>query len=430
MTPAAPSRPEPTSDPGTVSDTLPGQLSRRTPRRTPRTTAGRTVAGAAAAVGVVLLVWQLVGVIGHVSSSYLLDVGVFRDAGRAVVEGGGLYGEDFDSRSGFAFIYPPLAAALFVPLTWFDENLMEALWTATSLVAAWGVLAMVADRLRLWRPLLVALPMLGFALCLEPLQTHLMYGQINVFLVLLVTADLLGYTPRWLRGAGVGLAAGIKITPAAYALVFLVSRRWGDLARSAGTFFVTVALGWAMRPAESLFFWTEVFFNGDRGGPPDYEANQALTGLISRAGVDGDLAQTIMLPGLLVIAVLAGWGAWQLGRAGRPVSVLLLMVLAVSISAPVAVTHHWTGIIVAVGLLVSLVLGREGASRDWVTLVGVFVLLAANVLPRNDVSVGATVEPYYRAFEGNWLLSNVQGIAGIVCFVLLLVAAWRCRPRA
>lgn len=314
-----------------------------------------------------------------------------------------------------------------MPLTWFDEGLMETLWTMASLVAAWGVLAMVADRLRLrWAPL-VAVPMLGFALCLEPLQTHLMYGQINVFLVAMVTADLLGYTPRWLRGAGVGLAAGIKITPAAYALVFLVSRRWGDLARSAGTFLITVVLGWVMRPTESLFYWTEEFFNGDRGGPPEFNANQAITGLLAKAGMDGELAQTVMIPGLLVIAVVSGWAAWRLVRAGRPVTTLLLLILAVSISAPVAVTHHWAGIIVAVGLLVSLVLGVEGQPRDRLTLVAVSVLLMANLLLDNSVG---TREPLYRMFEGTWLLENVQGIAGIVCFVLLLVVARRATPVA
>lgn len=397
------------------------------PRRVPRTRRGQIIAGAVALLGMVLLVWQVVGVVGHFRENFLLDVGVFRDAGRAIVEGGGLYGDDFDSRSGFAFIYPPLAAALFVPLTWFDEGLMETLWTMASLVAAWGVLAMVADRLRLrWAPL-VAVPMLGFALCLEPLQTHLMYGQINVFLVAMVTADLLGYTPRWLRGAGVGLAAGIKITPAAYALVFLVSRRWGDLARSAGTFLLTVVLGWVMRPTESLFYWTEEFFNGDRGGPPEFNANQAITGLLAKAGMDGELAQTVMIPGLLVIAVVSGWAAWRLVRAGRPVTTLLLLILAVSISAPVAVTHHWAGIIVAVGLLVSLVLGVEGQPRDRLTLVAVSVLLMANLLLDNSVG---TREPLYRMFEGTWLLENVQGIAGIVCFVLLLVVARRATPVA
>lgn len=393
------------------------------PVTVPRTTAGRAVAGGAVVVGLALLVWQLSEIFFFVRDDYLLDVGVFRDAGRAVVEGGGLYGEDFDSRSGFAFIYPPFAAALFVPLTWFDEMTMEALWTVASLVAAWAVLAMAAHRLRLpWAPVL-ALPMLGVALMFEPVQSHMMFGQINVFLILLVTADLLGYTPKWLRGAGVGVAAGIKITPAAFALWFLVSRQWGDLARSVGAFFITVALGWAMRAEESLFYWTDEFFNGDRGGAPDFDANQAITGLLTRAGMDNDLAQVIMIPGLLLIAAATAWGLVRLLRGGQPVTALLLIILAVCISAPVAVTHHWTGIIVAVALLVALVVGRAGERRDRWALVAVSVLVVPNILVQGMDHDA----PLYRVFEDSWVLGNIQGIAGVVCFVLLLVVAGRIR---
>ena len=142
--------------------------------------------------------------------------------------------------------------------------------------------------------------------------------------------------------------------------------------------------------------------------------------------MDGDLAQTVMVPGLLVIAVVAGWGAWRLMRAGRPVTTLLLMVLAVSIAAPVAVTHHWTGIIVAVVLLASLLLEGRPMLRDWPTLVGVVLLLAANLLFDNNIG-GRT--PMYVTFKDTWLLGNLPGLAGILCFILLLVAAWRAVPR-
>ena len=146
-----------------------------------------------------------------------------------------------------------------------------------------------------------------------------------------------------------------------------------------------------------------------------------MTGLLARAGVDNDLAQTIMVPGLLVIAAATAWGAYRLMRAGRPVATLL--VLAVAVSAPISVTHHWTGIIVAVALLVALLMERR---PDWPTLIGVTQLLAANVLLDNTVGER---EPIYRMFEGNWLLSNLQGFAGILCLVLLLVSAWKSTPR-
>ncbi|WP_315148859.1 glycosyltransferase 87 family protein [Corynebacterium variabile] len=434
----------PTASPTTTADT-------------PRTASRPLVRGLFAVVtivGLVCLVWQLDGVFSHVRENYLLDVGVFVDAGQAILDGNALYGDDFPSRSGFAFIYPPLAAVLFVPLTWMGEETMEMVWTLASLAAAWAVLTMAVHRITvlagvstLWRRLapLTGLAALGFALLIEPLQVHLMYGQINVFLVLLVAADLLGYTPKWLRGAGVGIAAGIKITPAAYALVFLVTRKWGDLARSFVAFLVTAGLGWIFRASDSTFFWTEEFFNGERGGGPGYAANQALTGILTRAGMDGDTAQTLMIPGLLVIAVISGWAVWRLSAAGRPVSVLLTLVLAVSISAPIAVTHHWTGIIVAIVLLAAqlfaLVTGRRDG-WDWPTLTGTLLLVVANLSfgRLSDEDYQTSANHHYQVFpeNGPWsfsdigivdfLYGNIQGISGIICLALLCFAAWRARP--
>lgn len=434
----------PTASPTTTADT-------------PRTASRPLVRGLFAVVtivGLVCLFWQLDGVFSHVRENYLLDVGVFVDAGQAILDGNALYGDDFPSRSGFAFIYPPLAAVLFVPLTWMGEETMEMVWTLASLAAAWAVLTMAVHRITvlagvstLWRRLapLTGLAALGFALLIEPLQVHLMYGQINVFLVLLVAADLLGYTPKWLRGAGVGIAAGIKITPAAYALVFLMTRKWGDLARSFVAFLVTAGLGWIFRASDSTFFWTEEFFNGERGGGPGYAANQALTGILTRAGMDGDTAQTLMVPGLMVIAVISGWAVWRLSAAGRPVSVLLTLVLAVSISAPIAVTHHWTGIIVAIVLLAAqlyaLVTGRRDG-WDWPTLTGTLLLVVANlsVGRLSDEDYQTSANHHYQVFpeNGPWsfsdigivdfLYGNIQGISGIICLALLCLAAWRARP--
>lgn len=441
-----------------------GQRAPRTPSAVSNGAVGRLrlawgAVVAATVVGIVLCFWQLTGVLDHSRNAYLLDVGVFRDAGQAFLDHAPFYGDDFPSRSGFAFIYPPLAALLFVPLTWLDETTMQLTWTWASVAAAWLVLWMAVYRV-LPRELpawvgrqfrgragragfsgVLGVGALGFTLCLEPLQVHLMYGQINVFLILLVAADLLGFTPRWLRGAGVGVAAGIKVTPAAYALVFLVRRRWGDLARSLGGFLATVVVGWIARADQSFDFWTDEFFAGDRGGAADFEANQAITGLLSRAGMDPDLAQKVMIPGLLVIAVIAGWAAWHLLQARRPVSTLLLMVLAVSTAAPIAVTHHWTGLIVAVVLLAAqlaaLVAGRRDR-WDWPTLLGSAVLLAANWVTTtiDDPGYQSSRYHHYQVYPedgpysfgtANWFYGNIQGLAGIVCLLLLCVAAWRIR---
>ncbi|MEJ4096990.1 glycosyltransferase 87 family protein [Corynebacterium bovis] len=367
-------------------------------------------------IAAVLLALRLTGfALDHARDRYLLDVGVFRDAGEAFLRDLPLYGPDFPSRSGFAFIYPPVAALLFVPLTWMSEEVMEAVWTVASVVAAWGVLAMAAQRLGIrWAPV-AAVGLLGPALALEPVRSHLMYGQVNIFLILLVTADVLRFTPRWLRGVGIGVAAGIKITPAAYAIVFLARRDWAGLARSVVAFLATAVVGAVAAPGQSWFFWTSEFFASDRAGQPDYPLNQALTGLLARTGMGGEVAGRIMIVGLVVFAVCAVWAAVQFTRVDRPVTVLFMTVLAVSVSAPVAVTHHWCGIIVAVPLVLR--------TRDGLTFVAAALVIAANLVAPYTVYDASL--PHFTFSASQWFLGNLQGLAGLVAFVLLMVAARR-----
>ena len=155
---------------------------------------------------------------------YMMDVEVFQDAGWAMRRGQDLYSEDFPTRSGYRFIYPPFAALLFYPLTWAGPVTLQIIWTAGTIAAVWAMLWMVSKRLRIPAPALVSFLLLGPALLFDPLAENINFGQINVFLAVLVVADVLGFFPKKLRGLGIGIAAGIKITPAAYALVFLVRK--------------------------------------------------------------------------------------------------------------------------------------------------------------------------------------------------------------
>ena len=70
---------------------------------------------------------------------------------------------------------------------------------------------------------------------LEPLRSTFDYGQINVLLVLAVLYAV--YSTRWwVSGLLVGLAAGVKLTPAVGGLYFLGVRRWGTVVFSAVVF--------------------------------------------------------------------------------------------------------------------------------------------------------------------------------------------------
>src|SRR5699024_6326087 len=152
--------------------------------------------------------------------------------GRALLAGEDLYSEHFPSRAGFRVIYPPFRGLVFVPLVPLPAAVAQVAWTGATIAAGWPVLAIAAVRLSLHRAEAVAPALPGVALLCDPVRANLGFGQINVFLFLLVTADVLGFTPRRVRGVLLGVAAGIKITPAAFALMFLVRRDRASLVRA------------------------------------------------------------------------------------------------------------------------------------------------------------------------------------------------------
>ena len=87
-----------------------------------------------------------------------------------------------------------------------------------------------------WR---VAMLWTAVGIWIEPLRSTFDYGQINVLLVLAVLYAV--YSTRWwLSGLLVGLAAGVKLTPAVGGLYFVGARRWGAAVFSAVVFLATV----------------------------------------------------------------------------------------------------------------------------------------------------------------------------------------------
>lgn len=157
----------------------------------------------------------------HVS---MIDLMVYRAEGATVRDGGDLYALRATAAQ-LPTTYPPFAALLFTPLTLLDTAPLRVLATAANLA-----LLVVFVRLSLklvgharvdavwW----VTAP----AVWCEPVWTTLRYGQINLLLAVLVLWDLTrrptGRYDRW-TGAGLGLAAAVKLTPALFPVFLLVT---------------------------------------------------------------------------------------------------------------------------------------------------------------------------------------------------------------
>ena len=117
-------------------------------------------------------------------------------------------------------------------------------------------------------------------LWLEPVAMTLFFGQINLVLLALVVGDLALPDRIKGKGIGIGLAAGIKLTPLIFIPYLLFTRRVKAAAVSALTFAVTVGLGFALLPHASAVYWGGQFA---RPGSKHFHLdNQSLNGVILR----------------------------------------------------------------------------------------------------------------------------------------------------
>ena len=137
------------------------------------------------------------------------------------------------------------------------------------------------------RGIVVTITALG--LWLEPVRTTFNYGQINLFLCALLLAGAVA-GKEWMAGASVGIAAGVKLTPAITGLYYLLQKRWSAVIWSIVFFAGTVAVGLVLLPAETWRFFTKLMLDPARTGPVWSAINQSLRGAIARiAGARPDV---------------------------------------------------------------------------------------------------------------------------------------------
>ncbi|SDF34699.1 alpha-1,2-mannosyltransferase [Lentzea fradiae] len=273
------------------------------------------------------------------------------------------------------FTYPPFAAAVFLPLSALPWVAAKIVWQVLSLVCLWWLvrtaLALVAARRGesfdgTWSRR--ALLWTALALWAEPVRKTLDFGQINLVLVAGVFAAMVA-ARQSVAGLGVGLGAGLKLTPAISALYFLATRRFAAAAWSVAGFALTVALGFLASPADSWRYWFELLGAAGRVGPVGSVINQSLRGALSRSlGHDVEMSW----PWLLAVAVSVVLTALALRAAVRAADTLAAVVVVQLFGllvSPISWSHHWLWV---VPLVLWLVHDRRDAvlAVVWVVATG------------------------------------------------------------
>ena len=273
------------------------------------------------------------------------------------------------------FTYPPFAAVVFYPLHLLPFGLVSFLWTVGIMAALYGVVR-ISQRLLGGGSQPVAMCWTAVAIWIEPLRATLDYGQINVLLCVAVLYAV--YSTRWwLSGLLVGLAAGIKLTPAISGVYFLGVKRWGTALFTAIVFAATVALSVLVVGDQARYYFTDLIGDAHRVGSIATSTNQSWRGGISRiVGYDAGYSLPVLIA-IAVTAVLAllAWRAIggsdpeQPDRLGGIVIVELFGLLL----SPISWTHHWVWVVPMMIWLIHGPLGDRRGARilgwGWLALV-------------------------------------------------------------
>ena len=307
-----------------------------------------------------------------------VDLGVYRSGGLIVRHvrpwynphlAAPLYDWPGSSDLHLKFTYTPFAAVAFALVSFIPWQVLPGISVAGNiaalLAALWFTFGWLGYRglTRLGAALLAA----AAVFWTEPVLRTIYLGQVNLVLMALIIWDLgqpgpgqpdLGQpgthrsgASRWWKGAGVGVAAGIKLVPLIFIPYLLLTRKFRTAAVAGAAFAATVLAGWVVAPADSARWWLGgLFFQGGRAGFVGWEGNQSLRGLLTRLAGSVAGAAPVWLAVALVTAAAGLACAALLDRAGHPVPGMLACALTGLLVSPISWDHHWVWIVPGVAV--------------------------------------------------------------------------------
>ena len=297
-----------------------------------------------------------------------VDLGVYRSGGLIVRHvrpwynphlAAPLYGWPGSSDLHLKFTYTPFAAVAFALVSFIPWQVLPGISVAGNiaalLAALWFTFGWLGYRglTRLGAALLAA----AAVFWTEPVLRTIYLGQVNLVLMALIIWDLgqpgthRSGASRWWKGAGVGVAAGIKLVPLIFIPYLLLTRRFRTAAVAGAAFAATVLAGFVVAPADSARWWLGgLFFQGGRAGFVGWEGNQSLRGLLTRLAGSVAGAAPVWLAVALVTAAAGLACAALLDRAGHPLPGMLACALTGLLVSPISWDHHWVWIVPGVAV--------------------------------------------------------------------------------
>ena len=334
----------------------------------PARTISRSVRVLGPVVLLVALALYLAAYLRWPSLAGQVDLLVYRFGALRVWDGQDLYSVGMTGNPHtMLFDYTPFAALCFLPLIGLSQPALLTLGVVVNVACVGYIVrrmlsaAGVTTATGLWG--LTAL-LTGLIIWLEPVRLTLQLGQINVLIMAIVLADVLSRPSRRWTGMGVGIAAGIKLTPALFIVFLIATGRRREAVIAGLTFMSTIAIGFILLPADSTEFWLRGRFHDVRRISSDPLANTSLTGLLARL----DWAtrwETAAAAVFAIVAIAIAALAWRRGHVLLGVAIAGMTSAAAS---PFSWSHHWVWfapLIVHLGLLGYVYRSRVAALAMW-----------------------------------------------------------------
>ncbi|NIH79657.1 glycosyltransferase family 87 protein [Amycolatopsis viridis] len=326
-----------------------------------------------------------------------LDLEVYRFGVQAWWDGKDMYGPLPAVANGahLPFVYPPFAALLLSPLAMLPWNAAVTTLYILNWLCVFGTVYLVV---RAVRPSLgrdggvaVASVVLPLTVFLEPVRDTFGFGQVSIIMMALVAVDCLAGRTVWPRGFGIGLAAALKLTPAAFVLFFLIRRDYRSAIVSAITFGVATAIGFAADFGGSITYWFRGGLSGGGVSGTAFSTNQAIEAVIVRTGLSGVAEKAVWI--VLVLALLAVVASAM--RRAEPVLALLANAGLALLVSPTSWSHYYVWVVPALVVMLAFA-ARRAAERSWLAAAWVawgvlttvlFILAPFHHLPQTDFPV-------------------------------------------
>ena len=345
------------------------------------------------------------------------------------------FGYTLDPEAGFT--YTPFAAALFALMSLMSWTAAKWLMTGASLAALVATVSMTLRQLGWagWRRPGAVLLLAAVAFWFEPVQRALHLGQVELILMTLIVWDLGQPSRRWWQGAGIGLAAGIKLVPLIFIPYLLVTRKFRQAGVAVAVLAATMTAGFVVLPRASKQWWLTGYFLDTR---PDW-GHGVIGESVAARPADPRWPQRgrPRRPGRWPSRSWPG----DRGRGDRPAGRGGLLPVRTAgprlgdvrpdrlLVSPISWDHHWVWMVPALVLLADAALRARQSRRRalWTAaaaLVAVFSDWPGEITGEGLLTPRGVYGPELFHWHGpDVVVQNAYVLAGLVLFAAMIAAA-------